>query len=127
MARSVVQSKAFDNGLIAARRITWWSTRAAAGAHLAPESRGAPCLRIGGRALLVAAVDRETHRLGAPSSDTDASTLAELAHIERPTRSRSWSFTTLVTIDNYLAAEKLAPVVSLITVPDMTRAERAVP
>jgi acetaldehyde dehydrogenase/alcohol dehydrogenase len=50
---------------------------------------------------------------------TDAATLAELAHIERPYPIRLLVVPTeLISTTNYLAGEKLAPVVSLFSVPD---------
>ncbi len=122
VARSVVQSKAFDNGLICGAEnhlVVDASVRPALISAL--ESRGAAVLTESEAArFLVAAVNRETHRLTRAVIGQDASTLAELAHIERPYEIQLLVIPTMsVTPDNYLAAEKLAPVVSLITVPDM--------
>src|SRR5262245_32217888 len=121
-ARCIVQSKSFDNGLICG-----------AENHLVVEARAresliAELVRHGAAVLTKeeserfqsAAVNPETHRLMSPIIGQHASTLAELAHI-----TRAYCIQLLVvpteaaTPDNYLAAEKLAPVVSLYTVGDV--------
>jgi acyl-CoA reductase-like NAD-dependent aldehyde dehydrogenase len=122
VARSVVQSKSFDNGLICGAEnhlVVDASVRAALISRL--ESRGAAVLTASEAArFLVAAVDRETHRFLPPVIGQNASALAALAHIERPYRIDLLVVPTeSIAADNYLAAEKLAPVVSLIAVPGM--------
>ncbi len=55
-----------------------------------------------------------------PILGQDAATLAALAHIDRPYDIQLLVVPTeSLAPDNYLAAEKLAPVVSLFTVADM--------
>ena len=66
------------------------------------------------------AVSGETHRFLAHIVGQDAATLAGLASIQRPYDIRLLVIPTeSVDPENYLAAEKLAPVVSLFTVADM--------
>ena len=67
-----------------------------------------------------AAVNPEAHRLMSSLAGRDAATLAKLASIERPYDIQLLVIPTeSVDSENYLAAEKLAPVVSLFTVADM--------
>ena len=122
VARSVVQSKSFDNGLVCGAEnhlVVDASVRPAFISAL--EGRGAAVLTESEAArFLVAAVDRETHRFKRPVIGQDASTLAEWAHIERPYTIQLLVVPTeAVAPGNYLTAEKLAPVVSLIAVPNM--------
>jgi acetaldehyde dehydrogenase/alcohol dehydrogenase len=122
VARSVVLSKSFDNGLICG-----------AENHLVVEGMARPRLVAeliqNGAAVLTesesarfrdAAVNPETHRLMSSIAGHDAATLARLASIERPYHIQLLVIPTeSVDPENYLAAEKLAPVVSLFTVADM--------
>ena len=122
VARSVVHSKAFDNGLICGAEnhlVVDESIRASLIAEL--EQQGAAVLTDAESARFESvAVDPGTHRFVRPIVGQDASTLAALAHIERPYEIQLLVIpTTSVATDNYLAAEKLAPVVSLITVTNM--------
>ena len=122
VAGSVVLSKSFDNGLICG-----------AENHLVVEGTARQRLVAeliqNGAAVLTesesvrfrdAAVNPETHRLMASIAGHDAATLARLASVERPYHIQLLVIPTeSVDPENYLAAEKLAPVVSLFTVADM--------
>jgi acetaldehyde dehydrogenase/alcohol dehydrogenase len=122
VARSVVQSKSFDNGLICGAE-NHLVVEARVRAHLIDQ------LEANGAAVLTeaessrfrdAAVSPETRRFTSPIVGQDAATLAALAHIGRPYPIRLVVIpTAAVTVENYLAAEKLAPVVSLYTVADI--------
>jgi acetaldehyde dehydrogenase / alcohol dehydrogenase len=121
-ARSIVRSKAFDNGLICG-----------AENHLVVEARvrerligeleghGAAVLTEEERVrVLDAAVDSETHRFKAGIIGQDATTLAVLAHLQRPYPIKLLVIPTeAVAAENALAAEKLAPILSLFTVVDV--------
>jgi len=121
-ARSIVMSKSFDNGLICGAE-NHLVVEGSARARLVDE------LIHNGAALLTesestrfrdAAVNPETHRLMSSIAGHDAATLARLASIERPYDIQLLVIPTeSVDFENYLAAEKLAPVVSLFTVADM--------
>lgn len=121
-ARSVVQSKSFDNGLICGAE-NHLVVEAEARARLIAEliRHGAAVLTPAESARFQeAAVSPETHRFMPPILGQDAATLATLAHIERPYPIRLLVIPSQsIVADNYLAAEKLAPVVSLCTVADM--------
>ena len=121
-ARGIVMSKSFDNGLICGAE-NHLVVDAGARARLVAEliQHGAAVLTKAESARLRdAAVHPETHRLMSHGIGQDAATLARLAAIERP-----YDIQLLVVPtesadpDDYLAAEKLAPVVSLFTVADM--------
>ena len=121
-ARSVVLSKSFDNGLICG-----------AENHLVVEAsvreRLIDELKENGAAVLTeaesarfreAAVSPETHRLFSHLVGQDAEMLASLAQIERPYGIRLLVIPAdVVDSSNYLAAEKLAPVVSVYSVADV--------
>jgi acetaldehyde dehydrogenase/alcohol dehydrogenase len=119
VARSVVRSKSFDNGLICGAE-NHLVVEVCARAQLIDE------LEANGAAVLTetessrfrdAAVSPETRRFTALIVGQDAAALATLAHIERPYPIRLLVIPTAsVAVENYLAAEKLAPVVSLYTV-----------
>ncbi len=120
-ARSVVYSKPFDNGLICG-----------AENHLVVEASVRPALfkelEVQGAAVLSAeeaerfrdaAVDPQTHRLIRSVIGQDATTVASLAQIRRPYPIRLLVIPSEdVVAENALAAEKLAPVLSLFTVND---------
>ncbi len=121
-ARSVVLSKSFDNGLICG-----------AENHLVVEASARACLIAElihhGAAVLTeaesarfrdAAVYPQTQRFMSLVVGQDAATLAKLVNIERPYTIQLLVIPTeLVAAENYLAAEKLASVVSLFTVANM--------
>ena len=120
-ARSAVESKAFDNGLVCAAEnnlVVVASVRARLIAEL--ERAGAAVLTAEESArFLEGAVDPQTHRLQASVVGRDAATLAERAAIHRPHPIRLLVVPTAsVDAENALAAEKLAPVLSLFTVTD---------
>jgi acyl-CoA reductase-like NAD-dependent aldehyde dehydrogenase len=122
VARSVVRSKVFDNGLICG-----------AENHLVVEARVRERLvnyleAVGAAVLtceecarfLDVAVDPQTQRLMPHIIGQDAATLAALTQIERPYPIQLLVLPTeVVAAENPLAAEKLAPVLSLFTVPDV--------
>jgi acyl-CoA reductase-like NAD-dependent aldehyde dehydrogenase len=126
-ARGIVRSKAFDNGLICG-----------AENHLVVEARvrerlirelechGAAVLtEEERRRFLDAAVDPETHRFKAGIIGQDATTLAALAQIQRPYPIQLLVIPTeVVTAENELAVEKLAPILSLFTVADVAEGLR---
>jgi acetaldehyde dehydrogenase / alcohol dehydrogenase len=120
-ARSIVKSKPFDNGLVCGAEnslVVETSVRADLIGEL--ERAGAAVLTPDEAARFQrAAVDPQTHRFKSHIIGRDAATLAEAARIKR-----SYSIQLLVlptgavAAENYLAAEKLAPVVGLFTVAD---------
>jgi acyl-CoA reductase-like NAD-dependent aldehyde dehydrogenase len=122
VARSVVLSKSFDNGLICGAE-NHLVVEASARARLVAElvQHGAAVLTDAESARFRhATVDPETCRFKSPIIGQDAATLARLASIERPYNIQLLVVPTeSVNPENYLAAEKLAPVVSLFTVADM--------
>jgi acyl-CoA reductase-like NAD-dependent aldehyde dehydrogenase len=120
-ARSVVRSKGFDNGLVCAAEsnlVVEAGIRPRLIAEL--EGAGAAVLTAEEAArFLDAAVDPGTRRLGTDVVGHDASTLAERAAIVRAARIQVLVVPTgSLGPENVLAAEKLAPVVSLFTVAD---------
>jgi acyl-CoA reductase-like NAD-dependent aldehyde dehydrogenase len=120
-ARSIVESKAFDNGLICgAENSLVVVTDVCAGLVAELERHGAAVLSSAEAArLLSAAIDPQLHRLKPQVIGQSAATLAALAHIERPFAIQLLVVPTAsVATENYLAAEKLAPVISLFTVAD---------
>jgi acyl-CoA reductase-like NAD-dependent aldehyde dehydrogenase len=121
VAQSVVMSKSFDNGLICGAE-NHLVIEASARTELVSElmNHGAAILdEAESERFKDAAVSPDTCRFLPPIVGTDAATLAELAHIERPYPIRLLVVPTeSLSTTNYLAAEKLAPVVSLFTVPD---------
>jgi acetaldehyde dehydrogenase/alcohol dehydrogenase len=119
VARSVVRSKSFDNGLICgAENHLVVELRARAQLIDELEANGAAVLtEIESSRFRDASVSPETRRFTSLIVGQDAATLAALAHIERPYPIRLLVIPTAsVAVENYLAAEKLAPVVSLYTV-----------
>jgi acetaldehyde dehydrogenase / alcohol dehydrogenase len=120
-ARSAVRSKAFDNGLVCGAEnslVVETSVRADLIEQL--EQTGAAVLTPEEAARFQrVAVDPQTHRFKSDIIGRDAARLAEWARIKRP-----YSIQLLVVptgaaaAENYLAAEKLAPVVGLFTVAD---------
>jgi acetaldehyde dehydrogenase / alcohol dehydrogenase len=121
-ALSTVQSKSFDNGLICGAEnhlVVEARVRARLIAEL--EQQGAAVLTSDeSAAFLDAAVSPETHRFRPEVVGQDAATLAKLARIERPYHIKLLVIPTeSLVAENYLAAEKLAPVVSLFTVADL--------
>jgi acyl-CoA reductase-like NAD-dependent aldehyde dehydrogenase len=121
-ARSIVQSKTFDNGLICGAE-NHLVVEAGARERLIAElvQQGAAVLtKEESERFQGATVDPETHRFMSPILGQDAATLAALAHIDRPYDIQLLVVPTeSLAPDNYLAAEKLAPVVSLFTVADI--------
>ena len=114
-----MQSKSFDNGLICGAEnhlVVEASVRARLISEL--ERCGAAVLSKAEAARFRdAAVNPETYRFLPPVVGQDAATLAALAHIERPGPIALLVVpTSNVDAGNYLAAEKVAPVVSLFTV-----------
>src|SRR5262245_31302139 len=121
VAESVVMSKSFDNGLICGAEnhlVVEASARTALVSELM--KHGAAILdEAESERFRDVAVSPETHRFLPPIVGQAASTLAAFADIERPYPIRLLVVPTgLLSTTNYLAAEKLAPVVSLFTVPD---------
>ena len=120
-ARSVVESKSFDNGLICGAE-NHLVVEAGARAQLIAElmQQGAAVLtRSESARFRDEAVDPRTGRFTSRLVGQDAATLARLAHIERPYTIQLLVVPTdSVSAGNYLAAEKLAPVTSLFTVAD---------
>ena len=118
----MVLSKSFDNGLIcgAENRLV---VEAGARTRLVAEliRHGAAVLtELESARFQDAAVNDETHRLASSIVGQSAATLARLASIERPYDIQLLVIPTAsVDPTNYLAAEKLAPVVSLFTVADI--------
>jgi acyl-CoA reductase-like NAD-dependent aldehyde dehydrogenase len=120
-AHSVVVSKSFDNGLICGAEnhlVVPASVRARFVAELI--QHGAAILTDGEQARFQhMAVDVDTARLRTACVGQDAATLAHTAGIERPYHIKLLVLPTeLITRRHYLAAEKLAPVLSLVTVAD---------
>jgi acyl-CoA reductase-like NAD-dependent aldehyde dehydrogenase len=120
-ARSVIRSKAFDNGLICGAEnnlVVEASVRARFASEL--ERAGAAVLRPEETVrFLRAAVDADTNRLQPRAVGRDAAMLARLAGIERRYPVQLLVAPTVsVAADNPLAVEKLAPVLSLFTVAD---------
>jgi acetaldehyde dehydrogenase/alcohol dehydrogenase len=120
-ARGIVESKAFDNGLICGAEnslVAVTDIRAGLVAEL--ERHGAAVLSSAEAArLLSAAVDSQSHRFKPRVIGQSAATLAAWAHIQRPFAIQLLVVPTAsVAAENYLAAEKLAPVVGLFTVAD---------
>lgn len=121
-AFSTVQSKSFDNGLICGAEnhlVVEARVRARLIAEL--ELQGAAVLASDeSAAFRDAAVSPETHRFRPEVVGQDAATLARWSRIERPYRIQLLVIPTeSLVAENYLAAEKLAPVVSLFTVADL--------
>jgi acetaldehyde dehydrogenase/alcohol dehydrogenase len=121
-ARSVVESKSFDNGLICGAEnhlVVETGARAPLIAELIRQ--GAAVLTPGESARFRdEAVDPGTGRFASRLVGQDAATLARLAHIERPYTIRLLVIPTdSVSAENYLAAEKLAPVTSLFAVANV--------
>ena len=120
-ARSAVLSKTFDNGLICGAEnnlVVVAEVRARLIAEL--ERNGAAVLTPAEAArFLDAAVDQQTRRFKPDILGQDAATLAQLALIRRRHGIRLLVIPSdLIAVESYLAAEKLAPVVSLFTVAD---------
>ena len=120
-ARSIVLSKSFDNGLICGAE-NHLVVETSARERLIDEliRQGAAVLtRAESARFRDAAVDPSTQRLMPPIVGQNATALARLAGIERPYGIQLLVIPTeIVASGNYLAAEKLAPVVSLFTVAD---------
>jgi acetaldehyde dehydrogenase/alcohol dehydrogenase len=120
-ARSIVRSKPFDNGLVCGAEnslVVEASVHVGLIAEL--ERAGAAVLTPAEAARFQhAAVDPQTHRFKSQIVGRDAATLAEWARIQRPYAIQLVVVPTgAVAADNYLAAEKLAPVVGLFTVAE---------
>jgi acetaldehyde dehydrogenase/alcohol dehydrogenase len=120
-ARSAVLSKSFDNGLICGAEnnlVVEASVRARLIEEL--ERHGAAVLAAEEtERFLRAAVDPQTRRFQPRIIGQDAATLAELARIQRRYPIQLLVIPTgAVAAENYLAAEKLAPVLSLFMVAD---------
>jgi acyl-CoA reductase-like NAD-dependent aldehyde dehydrogenase len=120
-ARNIVRSKPFDNGLVCGAEnslVVEASARAGLIAEL--ERAGAAVLAPAEAARFQrAAVDPQTHRFKPQIIGRDAATLARWAQIERPYAIQLLVVPTgAVAAEDYLAAEKLAPVVGLFTVAD---------
>jgi acetaldehyde dehydrogenase / alcohol dehydrogenase len=119
VARSVVMSKSFDNGLICGAE-NHLIVEASARARLIAElmQQGAAVLTRNESARFQdAAVDPGTRRFTSRIVGQDAATLARLARIERPYAIQLLVVPTdSVAAGNYLTAEKLAPVTSLFAV-----------
>ena len=118
-ARCIVESKSFDNGLICGAEnhlVVESSARAQLITHLVHE--GAAILTDTESPRFRAAVmNPRRNRLITALVGQDAETLTTLAHIRRPYDIRLLVVpATTVAADDYLSAEKLAPVVSLFTV-----------
>jgi len=120
-ARSVVLSKSFDNGLIcgaenhlvveASARVPLIDELVQQGAAVLTEAESARFRAVG--------VCPRTQKLLPSIIGKDAATLATLALIERPYAVRLLVIPTeSVDRDDYVSAEKLAPVVSLFAVAD---------
>jgi len=120
-ARSVVESKSFDNGLICGAE-NHLVVEASARSQLIAElmKQGAAVLTGSESARFQdEAVDPQTRRFASRLVGQDAATLARLAHIERPYTIQMLVIPSdAVSAENYLAVEKLAPVASLFTVAD---------
>jgi acyl-CoA reductase-like NAD-dependent aldehyde dehydrogenase len=120
-AHSIVKSKPFDNGLVCgAENSLVVETNVRADLIEQLEQAGAAVLMPEEEARFKRAmVDPQTHRLKPHTLGQDAATLAERAYITRPYPIQLLVVpTSFVAIENYLAVEKLAPVVSLFTVAD---------
>ncbi|HEY3230967.1 MAG TPA: hypothetical protein VGJ87_17205 [Roseiflexaceae bacterium] len=120
-ARSAVLSKSFDNGLICGAEnnlVVEAGVRASLIAEL--ERHGAAVLTPEETArFLGEAVDPQTGQFKPGIIGRDAATLAELAQIQRRHPIQLLVIPTdLVAAENCLAAEKLAPVLSLFTVAE---------
>ncbi len=122
VARSVVESKSFDNGLICGAE-NHLVVEAGARVRLIAElmQQGAAILtRDESARFQDEAVDPRTGRFTSRNVGQDAATLARLARIERPYAIQLLVVPTdSVAAGNYLAAEKLAPVTSLFTVANV--------
>jgi acetaldehyde dehydrogenase / alcohol dehydrogenase len=122
VARSVVTSKSFDNGLICGAE-NHLVVEAGARERLIAEliQQGVAVLTRDESARFEdAAVDLTTGRFTSRMVGQDAATLARLARIERPYAIQLLVVPTeSVAAENYLAGEKLAPVTSLFTVATM--------
>jgi acyl-CoA reductase-like NAD-dependent aldehyde dehydrogenase len=117
----VVHSKAFDNGLICGAEnhlVVEARVRARLVSEL--EDHGAAVLNAEEAARFRdAAIDPQAQRLMPRIIGQDAATLASLARIRRPYPMQLLVIpTAALAAENYLAAEKLAPVLSLFTVAD---------
>ena len=120
-ARSIVRSNAFDNGLICgAENHLVAEARIRARLIRELEDHGAAVLTSDeATRFLDAAVDPQTQRLLPSIVGQDGARLAAWANIQRPYPIRLLVVPTdTVGAENYLAAEKLAPVLSLFTVAD---------
>ncbi len=120
-ARSAVLSKSFDNGLIcAAENNLVVEARVRARLIVELERAGAAVLTLEETArFLRTALDPQKRRFQPSIIGQDAATLAELAGIQRRYPIQLLVIPTeLVAAENCLAAEKLAPVLSLFTVAD---------
>jgi acyl-CoA reductase-like NAD-dependent aldehyde dehydrogenase len=120
-ARSVVYSKPFDNGLICGAEnhlVVEARVRTLLFEHL--EAHGAAMLSTEeAERFRDAAVDPQTHRLIPSVIGQDATAVAALAQIRRPYPIQLLVIPSEdVVTENALAAEKLAPVLSLFTVSD---------
>jgi acyl-CoA reductase-like NAD-dependent aldehyde dehydrogenase len=118
-ARSAVLSKSFDNGLICGAENNLVVEASACESLIVELERvGAAVLTEDEAArFLGEAVNPQTRRLQPHIIGQSAATLAELAHIQRREPIQLLVIPTdLVAAENYLAAEKLAPVLSLFTV-----------
>jgi acetaldehyde dehydrogenase/alcohol dehydrogenase len=119
--RGAVRSKAFDNGLICGAEnhlVVEAGVRAELIAEL--ERHGAAVLTPDETAgFLRDAVDPQTHRFKRHIIGQSAAALAKRACIRRPYPIQVFVIpTALLSTENALAAEKLAPVLSLFTVAD---------
>jgi acetaldehyde dehydrogenase / alcohol dehydrogenase len=126
-ARSIVRSKAFDNGLICgAENHLVVEARVRARLISELEGQGVAVLTPGESARFRnAAVDPQTHRFKAGIIGQDATTLAALAQIQRPYPIQLLVIPTeAVAAENELAVEKLAPILSLFTVADVAEGLR---
>jgi acyl-CoA reductase-like NAD-dependent aldehyde dehydrogenase len=126
-ARGIVRSKAFDNGLICGAEnhlVVVASVRERLVAEL--ERVGTAVLSPEESARFRnAAVDPQTHRFKAGIIGQDAATLAALAQIQRPYPIQLLVIPTeAVAVENELAVEKLAPILSLFTVADVAEGLR---
>jgi acetaldehyde dehydrogenase / alcohol dehydrogenase len=120
-ARSAVQSKAFDNGLVCGAENNLVVVAGVRERLIAELQRaGAAVLTAEETArFMEGAVDPQTHRFLPSVIGRDAATLAERAAIHRPHLIKLLVLPTAsIDAESALAAEKLAPVLSLFTVTD---------
>jgi acyl-CoA reductase-like NAD-dependent aldehyde dehydrogenase len=121
-ARSAVLSKSFDNGLICGAENHLVVEASARGSLIAELIQQGAAVLTEAESVRFrdAAVNPQTQRFMSPIVGQDAAMLAKLANIERPYIIQLLVIPTeSVAAENYLAAEKLAPVVSLFTVANM--------